>query len=140
MARKAKEDESPLSQWAKGGFGDEPELDEDTVGLEEEEDEEVEVPEAIAELVELVRHDLARIEKSADQFGAELLLGDADLDDEDAQQLVDDTEALDDDLVAELSEIDQRKAMAVATALKNELEEVTPGVLAAWLYRAGQLV
>lgn len=139
MARK-KEDESPLSQWAKAGFGDEPEELEDSAGDDLEDEEEAEVPEAIAELVELVRHDLARIEKSADQFGAELLLSDADFDDEDAQQLVDDTEALDDDLVAELSEIEQRTAMAVAQALKNELEDVTPGVLAAWLYRAGQLV
>lgn len=91
-------------------------------------------------LIELVKENLRTIEKSAGACNAGDLLGDDELDQDDMDGIVDTLESLEEDLSDEVSGIDFRTAREVATAIEDELEDVTTEVLAAWLFRAGQLV
>ena len=68
------------------------------------------------------------------------VLGDDELDQDDTDGIVDTLESLEEDLSDEVSGIDFRTAREVATAVEDDLEDVTTEVLAAWLFRAGQLV
>lgn len=136
--------EDDLTSWAKrkNKPGDvEPEDDDDEVALEEPAaDDETEGNAELRPLIELVKENLRTIEKSAGACNASDLLGDDELDQGDTDGIVDTLESLEEDLSDEVSGIDFRTAREVATAIEDELEDVTTEVLAAWLFRAGQLV
>jgi hypothetical protein len=110
---------------------DMPEDEEDT-GISEEEYEEV---------LGLVRSSLPDIEDSIKQFDQEVLTNaDEELPEEDADMLLEDLNNMDQELSDDLSGIDERTCMKIAREVEEDLEDVEPAVLAAWLYRAGELV
>lgn len=110
---------------------DMPEDDEDT-GISEEEYEEV---------LGLVRSSLPDIEDSIKQFDPDVLTNaDEELSEEDADMLLESLNNMDQELSDDLSGIDERTCMKIAREVEDDLEDVEPAVLAAWLYRAGELV
>lgn len=110
---------------------DMPEDDEDT-GISEEEYEEV---------LGLVRSSLPDIEDSIKQFDPDVLTNaDEELSEEDADMLLESLDNMDQELSDDLSGIDERTCMKIAREVEDDLEDIEPAVLAAWLYRAGELV
>ena len=138
-------DEEGLKSWAgnkKPGVepdGDEPDGDEEAPP-EEEKGGESQGDEDLDTLVQLVEAHLPDIEAAAGAMDPGEILGDDELSEEATDQILSALEGMDAELSDELSGIEYRVATEIADHFKDELQEVTPPILAAWLYRAGQLV
>ena len=139
-------DEENLKSWASAKTG-EPEPDGDEEGGAPDGDgDEPEAPggtagdEDLDTLVQLVEAHLPDIEGSAAELDAEELMSDEELSEGTTDAILSALEGMDAELSDELSGIEYGVANEIAEHFKEQLQDVTPAVFAAWLYRAGQLV
>jgi hypothetical protein len=138
-------DEAGLKSWAsKGKAGEEPDGDEEEAAPEGDNDGDEggvsQGDEDLNTLVELVKVHLPDIEASAAGLDPGELMGEDELPEETSNALLDALEGMDEELADELSGIAYKVASEIAEHLKDELQDITPPILAAWLFRAGQLV
>ncbi len=127
-----------LSQWAKN----EPNKseDEEEVPTGDEPEEGGEQGEADEEFTQMVRDNRAAIEAAAAQVSEEELTNfDEELSEESTNAVSDALEQMPEEFTDKLNEVEEGAIIAATEAVEEELEQVSPGVFGAWLYRASQL-
>lgn len=137
-----------LKKWATGAKqsaeAEEPPEEEMQEGAE---DAQEPSPEA-EEIAGLVRNFLPQIEENIAQLDPDALVNlDEELSEEDTQTISSLLEEFSADeggdgehLMQELPDIEPEMCLEIAQVLEDDVQETDPGMLAIWLYRAGQLV
>jgi len=98
-------------------------------------------PDQMENIVTLVRQHLPEIEEQLQNMEPTMLLSDGqELPEQDADQILELTDSWNDGLPELLSGIFPDEAITVSEALSNEIQEVEPILVGAWLWRAGELV
>lgn len=136
-----------LKKWAGGAKkpAEDEELPEEE--MPESEEEEAPSPET-EEIAELVRGFLPQIEENIASLDAETLSNvEEELSEEDTQtmsalleEIASDKGGDGEHLMEELPDIEPQMCLDVAKVLEDDVQDTDPGMLAVWLYRAGQLV
>jgi uncharacterized protein YecA (UPF0149 family) len=125
-----------------------PQTEEDPVPMEEIPPEQAEIPggatktpEQMENLVELTRNHLPEIEEQLAAINPQMLLSDdQELPENDADRILELVDTWDDGMPQLLSGISPDEAIMVSQALENEIQEVQPILVGAWIWRAGELV
>jgi hypothetical protein len=92
-------------------------------------------------LVELTRNHLPEIEEQLAAMNPQMLLSDdQELPENDADRVLELVDTWDDGMPQLLSGISPDEAIQVSQALENEIQEVQPILVGAWIWRAGELV
>lgn len=121
---------------------------EDPVPMEEVPKEQAEIPggatktpEQMENLVELTRNHLQEIEEQLTMMNPQMLLSDdQELPENDADRILELVDTWDDGMPDLLSGISPDEAIQVSQALENEIQELQPILVGAWIWRAGELV
>jgi len=121
---------------------------EDPVPMEEVPPEQVEIPggatktpEQMENLVELTRNHLPEIEEQLMMMNPQMLLSDdQELPENDADRILELVDTWDDGMPQLISGISPDEAIQVSQALENEIQELQPILVGAWIWRAGELV
>lgn len=97
-------------------------------------------PEQLENMIFLVRQHLPEIEEQLSYMEPAVLLSDGqELPEDQADQILELMDTWEDGLPELLSGVFPDEALAVAEALGNEIQEVEPVLVGAWLWRAGEL-
>ena len=137
-----------LQNWSKNRQSPAKQTEEDPVPMEEVPAEQAEIPggatrspEQMENLVELTRNHLPEIEEQLAGMNPQMLLSDdQELPENDADKLLELVDTWDDGMPQLLSGISPEEAIQVSQALENEIQEVQPILVGAWIWRAGELV
>jgi hypothetical protein len=98
-------------------------------------------PDQMENIVTLMRQHLPEVESQLGNMDPVMLLSDGqELPEGEADQLLELLDTWDDGLPELLSGIFPDEAITVSEALANEIQEVEPVLVAAWMWRAGELV
>lgn len=138
-----------LSNWSQNRAGSKAgQTTEDPVPMEEVPREQVEIPggatktpEQMENLVELTRNHLPEIEEQLMMMNPQMLLSDdQELPENDADRVLELVDTWDDGMPQLISGISPDEAIQVSQALENEIQELQPILVGAWIWRAGELV
>lgn len=98
-------------------------------------------PEQMENLVELMRNHLPEVTEQLMSMNPTMLLSDdQELPENDADRVLELVDTWDDGLPELLSGISPEEAIQASDALSNEIQELEPILVGAWIWRAGQLV
>ena len=137
-----------LQNWSQNRGQPAEQTSEDPVPMEEVPAEQAEIaggatrsPEQMENLVELTRNHLPEIEEQLASMNPQMLLSDdQELPENDADKVLELVDTWDDGMPQLLSGISPEEAIQVSQALENEIQEVQPILVGAWIWRAGELV
>lgn len=137
-----------LQNWSKNRQSPAKQTEEDPVPMEEVPAEQAEIPggatrspEQMENLVELTRNHLPEIEEQLAGMNPQMMLSDdQELPENDADKVLELVDTWDDGMPQLLSGISPEEAIQVSQALENEIQEVQPILVGAWIWRAGELV
>ena len=137
-----------LQNWSKNRQSPAKQTEEDPVPMEEVPAEQAEIPggatrspEQMENLVELTRNHLPEIEEQLAGMNPQMVLSDdQELPENDADKVLELVDTWDDGMPQLLSGISPEEALQVSQALENEIQEVQPILIGAWIWRAGELV
>lgn len=137
-----------LQNWSKNRQSPAKQTEEDPVPMEEVPAEQAEIPggatrspEQMENLVELTRNHLPEIEEQLAGMNPQMMLSDdQELPENDADKVLELVDTWDDGMPQLLSGISPDEAIQVSQALENEIQEVQPILVGAWIWRAGELV
>lgn len=137
-----------LQNWSQNRGQPAEQTSEDPVPMEEVPPEQAEIqggatrsPEQMENLVELTRNHLPEIEEQLASMNPQMLLSDdQELPENDADKVLELVDTWDDGMPQLLSGISPEEAIQVSQAIENEIQEVQPILVGAWIWRAGELV
>ena len=137
-----------LQNWSQNRGQPAEQTEEDPVPMEEVPPEQAEIeggptrsPEQMENLVELTRNHLPEIEEQLASMNPQMVLSDdQELPANDADKMLELVDTWDDGMPQLLSGISPEEAIQVSQALENEIQEVQPILVGAWIWRAGELV
>ncbi len=137
-----------LQNWSQNRGQPAEQTEEDPVPMEEVPAEQAEIPggatrspEQMENLVELTRNHLPEIEEQLAGMNPQMRLSDdQELPENDADKVLELVDTWDDGMPQLLSGISPDEAIQVSQALENEIQEVQPILVGAWIWRAGELV